>query len=315
MLLLVLFSTEDYYRKTKTMTLIQIEYFIEVARSLNFTRAAKKLFITQQVVSKQIKALEKELNIPLFDRSNKQISLTEGGKILYVSWKKMLNETEEAIQNAREASKNSKIKIRLGINEIGSIIDYIMPAMVKYRNVNPNFELEYELGNSVLLEELLLKKKIDLLVTFSSELEGNKLLQYYDLESMNIDLGIILAKNHPLASRKKLSLNDLKEETIFILKDTYSKDAAERILNHFKEEGFAPRKLRWFDNINSMEIALNLGEGVTVAYNILFRNINTQLKFYPNEGNKGFVRTDLVIAWSTEKSENYAKEFSKIAKA
>ncbi|MDO4206170.1 MAG: LysR family transcriptional regulator, partial [Lachnospiraceae bacterium] len=54
------------------MTFLQIEYFIEIVRSGSFTRAAEKLFVTHQALSLQIQAMEKELGMPLFDRSNRK---------------------------------------------------------------------------------------------------------------------------------------------------------------------------------------------------------------------------------------------------
>lgn len=64
------------------MDIQQIQYFLEVVRSENFSVAAENLYTTQSSVSKNIKSLEKELNIQLFDRSKRQIQLTEAGKLV-----------------------------------------------------------------------------------------------------------------------------------------------------------------------------------------------------------------------------------------
>jgi len=291
------------------MTFTQIEYFLEVARCENFTKASKNLYISQQVVSKQVHALEKELNLQLFNRGNRQITLTDSGRVLFDAWSKMLEENQVALQKAIDANSLIRTKIRLGINEVTSIIDYVMPKMIECNNHNPNIEFEYELGSATYLIDLLEKNKIDMMVSFSSEVEENTTFNYLVLDTMKVDLAIIISKNHPLAIRKQLELTDLKNETLFIMKESYSKDAGKKILTHFEEENFKPKKIRGFDNLNSMEIALNLCEGVTVAYTALFRNKNGQLKFYPNEGNKGYKKVDLSIAWKNDQFEKYAKEF------
>ena len=62
------------------MTILQIEYFIEIVKSGSFTKAAEKLYVTHQALSLQIQALEKELGMPLFDRSNRRkLILEESG--------------------------------------------------------------------------------------------------------------------------------------------------------------------------------------------------------------------------------------------
>lgn len=291
------------------MTFTQIEYFIEVAKNKNFTKASKNLYVSQQVVSKQIRALEHEVGILLFDRSNKQIVLTPAGELLFSTWEKLLQETKEALERASTLNPMTKSKIRLGINEVPSIIDYMMPRLIFCGKKHPEIEFDYELGSAVYLQERLERNKIDLLVTFSSEVENNHSQYYQVLDTMKIDLAIVLCQNHPLASNKNLKLKDIKNETIFILKDSYSKDAGKKILNHFEEEGFIPKKIRRFDNINNMEIALNMCEGVTVAYTALFRNRNAKLKFYPTQGHKGYKQADLAIAWKNKTLEKYIDDF------
>lgn len=291
------------------MTFSQIECFVEVARCRNFTKASKNLFISQQVVSKQVQALEKELNLELFNRTNRQIELTRAGAILFSAWEKMLNENQKIIQEAREANNISKTKIRLGINEIPSIIDYFMPKIYEAGKRNPGLEFEYKLGSAVYLMDRLEKNKLDIIITFSSEAEVIPDINFVVLDKMNIELSIILSKDHPLAKNENLTLKDIKNENVFLFNDRYSKEAAKRILGHFDEEGFYPEKIREFETINSMEMALNLREGVTVAYNAIFRNSTGNLKFYPLYDIKGYKKVDLAIAWKNKEFEKYANEF------
>ncbi|MHB8132408.1 MAG: LysR family transcriptional regulator, partial [Mobilitalea sp.] len=102
------------------MTFIQIRYFVEVAECLNFTEAANRLYVSQQVVSKQIITLEKELDIKLLERTTKQVALTQGGKILYETWKELLFKNDAAIKSAIEISKRKYEKIRIGVPEIAT---------------------------------------------------------------------------------------------------------------------------------------------------------------------------------------------------
>ena len=76
------------------MNLIQIRYFVSVADNMSFTQAAKKLYISQPSISKQVAALEDELGIKLFRRTGKAPQLTSAGELLYHDFKLLMNNIE-----------------------------------------------------------------------------------------------------------------------------------------------------------------------------------------------------------------------------
>ena len=172
------------------MTFTQIEYFIEVAKCKNFTKASKNLFISQQVVSKQILALEKELNLKLFERNKKNVELTKSGELLFFVWDKMLAETSEAITTAKNIAAQNKITLKIGINEVPSIIDFMMPKLKLLGEKNPNINIDYELGYAVSLGEKIEDNSLDLIVTFSSELVPYPNINFFVINTMHINLAI-----------------------------------------------------------------------------------------------------------------------------
>ena len=76
------------------MELRQLKYFIKTAQTLNFSEAARSLYITQSTLSQQIKALEDELGCPLFERNSHNVSLTESGEIMVPLVKQILHDAE-----------------------------------------------------------------------------------------------------------------------------------------------------------------------------------------------------------------------------
>ena len=88
------------------MNLIQIEYFVEVARQLSFTNAANTLHISQPALSKQIAILEKELGVRLLDRNNRKVNLTDTGKILLEECEKLQLQVEKMF-----AKKELKLQV------------------------------------------------------------------------------------------------------------------------------------------------------------------------------------------------------------
>lgn len=107
----------------RKLNFLSIEYFLKVAETLNFTVAARELYISQPALSKQIRQLEEELGIRLFKRDTKQVELTEGGRILCREWTELLQRSEKAIGAAKNAEEKQSKKIRVGIVEFDGVIN------------------------------------------------------------------------------------------------------------------------------------------------------------------------------------------------
>lgn len=96
------------------MTLTQIQYFLEVCRTMNFTKAAQNLFVAQPSFSRQIQLLETELEVQLLNRSNRKVELTEAGEVFRDEFSRIVINIEGAIYKVQEAGKHKK-EIRIGL--------------------------------------------------------------------------------------------------------------------------------------------------------------------------------------------------------
>lgn len=284
------------------MTLTQIRYFIEVARRLNFTEAAKSMFISQQVVSKQITSLENEMDIRLFNRSTKKVELTEAGEVLFESWSELLEKSDKAVQRAIEVQNSQMRKIRIGFVEIASINDLLSIRMEKFVQAYANVDIEYLIYPFKKLVDLLKNKELDVVITLLSEIE-DRLVDFEVYPLIDLNLGIYISKKHPLSKRETLEEKDVADETLYVFSKNYSTDARYKILSHCKSEGFEPKRILEFDNINSMELALNGGKGITFSYNAFFRNENDTLKFYPIKEKIGKRSQKVVVAINKNSSK------------
>ena len=82
----------------------QLEYFLAVAHELNFTKAAESMYVSQTAVTQQIKALEEQLGVSLFERTKKKVVLTPAGKVFLQEASSILNRIDTAVERTREAS-------------------------------------------------------------------------------------------------------------------------------------------------------------------------------------------------------------------
>ena len=142
------------------MELRQLEYFREIASTGSINEAARHLNMSQPPLSYQIRQLETELNVKLFDRTSKGVTLTEAGKVLYDRSGNLL---EYARSTELEVTKTGKKRIlRIGLTP--TTVDTIMPYIARFSKKNPDVNFEVHDGITYSLYEYLMDGIIDISV-------------------------------------------------------------------------------------------------------------------------------------------------------
>ncbi len=189
----------------KQNRLKQLRAFCKTVETKNISRAAEKLFLTQPTISLQIKALERELGIIVFERHGPQIRITPDGELLYEIAKPLL----EGIDNLSQtfASKSGRLeKGELNIAAGESTILYLLPEFIacfkkKYPGIH--IKLHNESGRNGLA--MLRADQVDFAV--GPMTEGSEDIEYQPLFSF--DTMLIVPLDHPLARRTKVTLEDI----------------------------------------------------------------------------------------------------------
>jgi DNA-binding transcriptional LysR family regulator len=142
------------------MELRQLASFVAVAEELHFRRAAERLHLAQPSVSQQIRKLEAELGVELFDRNRRGAVLTAAGEALLPEAREVLARADEAASIARSTGAGQRGRLRLSLTRslTGGIAGSIVDA---YRTRYPEVELELSLGTTMLHVEQLLEGDID----------------------------------------------------------------------------------------------------------------------------------------------------------
>ena len=97
------------------MELRQLQYFVKAAEMLHFTEAANELYVTQSTLSQQIKQLEQELGVLLFDRIGKQVQLTEAGHVFLIHARRILSEVNKGKQALADMSNVIGGELHIGV--------------------------------------------------------------------------------------------------------------------------------------------------------------------------------------------------------
>ena len=111
------------------MELRHLRYFVAVAAELNFRRAAEVIHVAQPALSQQIKQLEAEMGVRLFIRSHHKVELTEAGKAFYLRAQAILEETHQAVADARAVADGEAGRLTLGFVSTAAIS--VLPCAVR----------------------------------------------------------------------------------------------------------------------------------------------------------------------------------------
>ncbi len=193
------------------MELQQIRYFLTLAETLHFWNSAEKLFITQSALSRQIKALEEELGVQLFERNKRNVKLTKAGVFLQEQWTRISEEIERVHRQAKTIHEGNYGIIRIGFP--GSIAYGFLPHLISnIAKVLSDVKIELVEPTDISFEQLLLNHQLD--IVFRRDPAENPALESLALYSE--PLSLIVPDSHPLTQENFTSLADVKDEKFII---------------------------------------------------------------------------------------------------
>ncbi len=191
------------------MELRQLRTFCTVADTLSFTKTAEQLFMAQSSVSAQIRALEDDLDVKLFDRIGRRVFLTAAGEKLVQYARRMEAMTEEI---KSEISGNSYIRGTLTIRVPETLATIYMPEIVNtFHKENPGVKLVFINCSDRQLREELNSGRIDLAFLMTDT------IYFRDINVKMLkaeDIVLISGPTHPLAKQKKATLEEIGEQTV-----------------------------------------------------------------------------------------------------
>lgn len=211
----------------------QLSVFVCAADHGSFNKAAERLYISPPSVMKQINALEKHLGLKLLDRTNQGIRLTEAGQVIYRHAQFLFGYSRKAIEEARRQAAAVYTTFRIG----SSLLNPCKPFMDLWYQVNrefPNHKLHivpFEDDHRGILSEIAaLGEKYDFLV---AACDSEKWLDLCDFQQLGTyRMCCAVSREHPLAQKERLTINDLCGETLLLGKrgDSVSVDRVRSII-------------------------------------------------------------------------------------
>ncbi|MBV7272561.1 LysR family transcriptional regulator [Clostridium sp. PL3] len=275
---------------------IQIKCFLEIAYEKSFTKAANKLYITQPAISRYIAAFEKELGISLFDRTNKQISLTPAGEIYYDFFRRFQVEFENTREKVHDLNCQRQGNIRLGYIVGWSVSSFLPDILRSFSKEFPDISVSVECLEMDELIQALIANKLDVILILDDCLEGIKGIEKQKITE--IQRLILYSKFQDLAKKQDLTPYDFRNETFYIVANEEAHNSELEVRNYCKSYGFVPR-LKRAPNMESIFASVENGLGV-MFFDTWGQNINTSsFKYILLDSNH-----EISMAWSrSNKSE------------
>ena len=241
----------------------QLEIFLETAESLNFSVVAKRHYLSQPTVSRHICALEREWGLTLFERSNKGLRLTAEGAVMARTCKKMRQQIDNGLKQARTLHFEKEERLRLGFLHAMDTERIFMPGMREFAQQFPELEITVTHCSYGALREGLAKGSLDLIYTldfdranFSNEVVINELGGARPV--------FAISDFHPLFSKKSLTLADCKDEVFFLPSPADAPGREEDLRMILQAHGISDVKIRFVPDLESALFQMQLGKGVAL---------------------------------------------------
>jgi DNA-binding transcriptional LysR family regulator len=271
----------------------QLRTFRAVADHLSFSKAAGQLFMAQSSVSAQIRLLEEELDLKLFDRLGRRVVLTDAGQKLY-AYARRIEEMTHEIRSEVTGAKNALGALTIRVPE--TLAAVYMPCVVdRFCRDNPKVKLNFINCTDFQLREELNSGRIDLAFLMTDAVHFKEV----NVELLGTEeLILVAAPAHPLCKKNEITLHDLSGQTILLSKtDCSYRKAFERLL---EEQKIKSHKLE-FSSINGMRNCLKLSLGYTICPHVSVRRELEDGSLSRLSWHAAPFETSIVMIWHAEK--------------
>ena len=218
------------------MELRQIRSFLSIAETLHFGRSAELIHLSQPALSLQIRALEEEVGVRLFERNRRKTTLTAAGAAFRDDAAAALSQLDQAIRSARLAASGKRGLLRIGFVSTAGI--EIVPDIVRqFRKSNP--DVEFSLRNILTAQQVQMLETGALDIGFLRvPIGGHSALDVVTVHRERFVL--VVPSSHKLAKRKRVRLREVAGQDFVIYERTHAPGFHDLILGILRDAGIVP---------------------------------------------------------------------------
>jgi DNA-binding transcriptional LysR family regulator len=269
----------------------QARYFLAVAETLHFGRAAEQLAMSQPPLSQAILQLERQLGVALFDRSGRTVTLTETGRVFAAECRTLVAAAQHAQEVATQAEAGLAGTLRIGL-VTSALSEPLLSTLATFRHARPRVDLQITEVDTASGQQALLRHEIDIAVIRpSTPVRGLRIQPWRHDEFV-----IALPPGHPLAAGgpSPVHLARFADEPWVWLRREASPDYHDQLMATCRRAGFSPRIRHLANSIFTQLAMAAAGLGVSLVPNVSVQQIQPTALYRPLTDRAGIVELSLV---------------------
>ncbi|HZS39990.1 MAG TPA: LysR family transcriptional regulator [Polyangia bacterium] len=246
------------------MELRHLRYFVTVAEEENVTRAARRLHISQPPLSRQMRDLERELGLSLFDRSANGVRLTEAGETFLADARVVLQRADEAVERVKAVARGKRGRLRVG--HASGTIDLLRPALRSFSRTHPHVSVDLREMTSQGILRGLRSRTLDVAVAVP--------LSPRDFDGLTVEnlgawpIGVAVSSKHRFARLREVRLGDVAREPIVGRSRNEYPEAHAALLQILAPYTRSPNLVEEYDSFASLLAAVEAGRGVVLLIQV-----------------------------------------------
>lgn len=295
------------------MDIRYLRSFIAVAECLNFTEAAKQLFIAQPVLSRQIALLEEQLGVKLFFRNNRSVQLTAAGNTLFQEAGNLLSKIEDIVDKTRQSHTGASGQLTIGCFGVES--EFLPKIIGRFRAAYPRIKLNIEQVRGKMLDIGL--KNGDLDVAFNGYLGSSPSISpFMQCEVRRSKICFLLPNNHPFAHLSSINFSSLSRERFILLSEEDCPQGCAWFYKQCEQAGFVPNVVSHTTRMETTfwEVEAGIGISFTLHDPIIQQTYNARISLVDMEGDDAYGSN--IITWVKDNPNPsipfFIKEFENI---
>jgi DNA-binding transcriptional LysR family regulator len=260
------------------MELRHLRYFIAVAEERHVTRAAARLGIAQPPLTQQIKALERELGVPLFMRAGRGVALTAAGEAFLDDARAILAQAASAARKARDTAQGLRGRLKVGFTESASFHPLVAESFRAFRGVYPEVELMLREGPSTELISAIGAGALDVAFV-RPPLPASDAVTFEILAEEAMIAA--LPTSHRLCGRDSLDLRDLADERFILYPRATRPGLTDAVVEACRQAGFDPNVVQEAPQLSSTINMVAAGMGLSIVPDCLKQVRPQDVRFLP----------------------------------
>jgi DNA-binding transcriptional LysR family regulator len=289
------------------MELRQLRYFIALADEMNFTRAASRLHISQPPLTRQIQQLEASLGVTLFDRTTRGVNLTPAGTVFLEEARKIVDLADQAAGKAKLAQQGQLGRLDIGI--FGSATWTVIPQLInELRSSHPQVIVSLHNTTKHQQVEAVRERRMDI--------GFNRVFPELDdlvVETvMEEGLFVAMHKDHRLARRRTIAVNDLIDEPMILFPNNVRPTFADTVVTLCSNAGFMPKVVQEVEDVVTAIALVSSQLGISVVPESAISLHLPQIVYHPLRA--ADAKVDLSCIYRQENTSPTLKAFLEITR-